>query len=234
MGTLRVTVSAVILAGAALWALESLGASAPESTRDRDGSHAQRCPDGARALFDGATLTGWGGARDGYRAEAGVLHSLPDCSGDLVTREQFSDFRLDFEFRLQPGSNSGIGIRAPFQANAAYDGMEIQILDDTLAIPRLKPHQRHGSIYGVVPAPPRILAPPGIWNRETIIADGSHVVVMLNGRIVVDADLQSATERGTIDRRSHPGLFRPSGHIHLCSHGDPVEFRSICITELRR
>lgn len=179
-------------------------------------------------------MNGWGGARDGYRAENGVLHSLPNCSGDLVTREQFSDFRLDFEFRLQPGSNSGIGIRAPFQANAAYDGMEIQILDDTLAIPKLKPHQRHGSIYGVVPAPPRILAPPGIWNRETIVADGSRVVVILNGQVVVDADLQAAAAHATVDQRSHPGLFRPAGHIHICSHGDPVEFRSICIAELRR
>ncbi|MDA0803432.1 MAG: DUF1080 domain-containing protein [Planctomycetota bacterium] len=193
---------------------------------------AVKCPDGARPLFNGVDLTGWGGERSGYSTSGGVLRCLPSCRGDLVTQDQYADFRLTFEFRLQPGSNNGIGIRAPMHANAAYDGMEIQVLDDSLPRPTLHPYQRHGSIYGIVPALPGCLVAPGQWNREVITALGTRVTVELNGLIIVDADLHQATANGTMDGQSHPGLFRHQGHIHLCGHGDPIEFRNMCIETL--
>ncbi len=196
-------------------------------------ARAAPCPDGAQPLFNGVDLNGWGGDVAGYEAKDGVLSCLPSCSGDLVTAEQYGDFTLSFEFRLQPGSNNGIGIRAPLSANAAYDGMEIQVLDDTLPRPGLKPFQRHGSIYGVVPARDRCLAAPGQWNHEVIEARGDHVVVTVNGLTVVDADIRLASASGTIDGHGHPGLMRKAGHIHLCGHGDPVQFRNMCIKVTR-
>lgn len=198
------------------------------------GAGAPGCPATSRPLFDGRSLDGWGGDTEGYAADGGILRCLPSCSGNLVTREQFGDFRLDLEFRLQPGSNNGIGIRAPFRSNPAYEGMEIQVLDDTLPRPGLRDVQRHGSIYGVVPADTGRLAPPGTWNRETIIADGTHIQVILNGAVIVDADVREAGEASAAGSGSHPGLLRRKGHIHLCGHGDPVEFRAMCITELGR
>ncbi len=191
------------------------------------------CPDGARALFNGVNLDGWGGDLAGYAARDGILSCLPSCSGDLVTAEQYGDFRLSFQFRLQPGSNNGIGIRAPFSANAAYDGMEIQVLDDVLPRPGLRPYQRHGSIYGVIPARDKCLAAPGQWNHEVIEARGDRIVVIVNGVTIVDANIRLASANGTIDGHGHPGLLRPAGHIHLCGHGDPVQFRNMCIQALR-
>ena len=54
--------------------------------------------------------------------------------GNLFTEKEYSDFILRFEFQLTPGANNGLGIRAPLRGNAAYDGMELQILDNTAEV----------------------------------------------------------------------------------------------------
>ena len=46
---------------------------------------------------------------------------------------------------MSPGGNNGIGLRAPFEGDAAYQGMEIQVLDDPA--PQYKDIQP-GSITG--------------------------------------------------------------------------------------
>ena len=71
-----------------------------------------------------------------------------------------------------------MGIRAPLKGNAAYVGMELQVLDNTAPkYAKLKPWQYHGSIYGIVPARTGYLNPPGEWNHETIVAIDDHVMV---------------------------------------------------------
>ena len=50
--------------------------------------------------------------------------------GNLLTDKEYADFILRFEFKLTPGANNGVGVRTPFEGNAAYEGMEIQVLDD--------------------------------------------------------------------------------------------------------
>src|SRR6476660_2755951 len=108
------------------------------------------------SLFDGKTLTGWqlvGQKGSGYGVENGLLVCPAEGGGNLFTVKEYANFVLRFEFRLFDGSNNGIGIRAPLEGDAAYAGMEIQILDDGAARyqGKLKPAQYHGSIYDVVP-----------------------------------------------------------------------------------
>ena len=85
---------------------------------------------GFQPLFDGKTLDGWQGARGGYDIVDGELRTKPGTGGNLLTVEEFGDFILRFEFRLTPGANNGLGIRAPARGDAAFQGMEVQILDD--------------------------------------------------------------------------------------------------------
>jgi len=188
-------------------------------------------------LFDGQSLNGWklmGKHGDGYGVTNGVIYCAHGGGGNLFTEKEYADFVLRFEFKLEYGSNNGIGIRAPYEGDAAYNGMEIQILEEAGALAekygKLRPAQFHGSVYDVIPAKLGALKPAGQWNWEEITADGRHVKVIVNGITILDANLNDVTEAGTI--RRHPGLFRDRGHIGFLGHDDYVEFRNIRVKEL--
>jgi hypothetical protein len=187
------------------------------------------------SLFDGKTLAGWqivGQKGSGYVVENGVLVCPADGGGNLFTTKEYANFTLRFEFRLFDGSNNGIGIRSPLAGDAAYAGMEIQILDDGAQRyqGKIKPAQYHGSIYDVFPAKQGFKKPTGEWNSEEITAKGRLITVVLNGTKIVDANLDSVSDPAVL--KKHPGLARTSGHIGLLGHGTRVEFRNFRIQEL--
>ncbi|PYV93064.1 MAG: DUF1080 domain-containing protein [Acidobacteria bacterium] len=187
------------------------------------------------SLFDGKTLDGWtlvGKTGRGYVVENHVLVCPADGGGNLFTRKEYSNFVVRFEFRTEPGGNNGVGIRAPLEGDAAYAGMEIQILDDQAPVyqGKLRPAQYHGSIYDVVPARQGFLKKAGEWNQEEITASGRRITVMLNGTTIVDANLDSVKDPQVL--KKHPGLARSQGHIGFLGHDTRVEFRSIRLKEL--
>jgi hypothetical protein len=194
--------------------------------------------EGFTSLFDGKSLEGWQGGKDGYVVEDGAIVSQPKGSGNLATVKEYGNFHLKFDFKLTPGANNGIGIRIPDEVDGkrldpAYQGMELQIIDDSSdKYKNIKEWQHHGSVYGIVPAKTGHLKPVGEWNSEEIIANGSHIKVILNGTTIVDADVAEASKNGTIDGREHPGLKRDKGHICFCGHGAEVWFRNLRIKEL--
>jgi hypothetical protein len=194
---------------------------------------AQEKADGFVALFNGRDFTGWTGHADGYGIEDGVLFCRPNTGRNIYTEKTYSNFVLRFEFKLEPGSNNGLGIRTPLEGDAAYVGMELQILDDTAEkYSNLHDWQYHGSIYGVVAAERGHLKPVGEWNYQEVIADGTRITVNLNGVTIVDADIKEASANGTLDGKEHPGLLNESGHIGFLGHGDYAAFRTIRIREL--
>ena len=189
---------------------------------------------GFQQLFNGKSLEGWtlvGGKGPGYSVKDGILVCPADGGGNLFTEKEYSNFIFRFEFRLTAGANNGVGIRAPLEGDAAYKGMEIQILDNTAPqYAHLRPGQYQGSIYDVVPAKRGFLKPVGEWNQEEIRAEGRHIRVTLNGTIIVDANLAAITDPEVL--KKHPGLARTSGHIGFLGHGTRVEFRNIRVKEL--
>ena len=189
--------------------------------------------EGFVSLFNGKDLTGWEGSTKGYVVEDGVIVCKKDGGGNLWTTKEFSDFHLKFEFRLTPGANNGLGIRMGPNAHAAYQAMELQILDNTAEkYAKLKPYQYHGSVYGVVPAKRGHLKPVGEWNRQEVIARKGRIQVILNGATIVDADVWKIDPEKTMDHRPHPGLHNKKGHIGFLGHGTHVEFRNLRIKEL--
>ena len=186
-------------------------------------------------LFDGTNFDNWVGNKAGYLLKDGVIEVNPEAKGggNLYTKEEFSDFIYRFEFQLTPGANNGIGIRAPLEGDAAYVGMEIQVLDSEHPIyANLKPYQYHGSVYGVLPAKRGFLKPTGEWNQEEIMIQGSKIKVTLNGTVITEADLKEATKNGTVDHNEHPGLKNSTGHIGFLGHGDVVRFKNMRIKKL--
>ena len=189
---------------------------------------------GFTMLFDGTNLDQWVGNTTGYLVEEGAMVAHPELShGDLFTKEEYANFEYRFEFQLTPGANNGLGIRAPLEGDAAYVGMELQILDNEAAKYKdLKPYQYHGSVYGVIPAKRGYLLPTGEWNQEEVVVKGTKIKVTLNGTVILDGDIKEPSLKGTADHNDHPGLKRTTGHIGFLGHGDVLRFKNIRVKKL--
>ncbi len=87
--------------------------------------------EGFETIYNGEDLSGWTGATDGYVATPNVLKSKPGAGGNLFHDQELTSFVFRFEFKLDEGGNNGVGLRAPVGKDAAYAGMESQILDNT-------------------------------------------------------------------------------------------------------
>lgn len=191
--------------------------------------------DGFVSLFNGKNLNGWIGNKTDYLVEDAVIVIRPKRGGhgNLYTEKEYADFNYRFEFQLTPGANNGLGIRTPPRGDAAYLGMELQILDNTAPIyANLQPYQYHGSVYGVIPAKRGFLKPLGEWNSEEVIIQGTRIKIILNGEVIVDGDIADGRDNGTMDHKNHPGLSNEKGHIGFLGHGSVVKFRNIRIKEL--
>lgn len=190
---------------------------------------------GFTELFDGKTTNGWQlvkGHGPGYVVKDGILVCPKEGGGNLFTAKEYKDFVFRFEFKMEPGGNNGVGIRSPLTGDAAYEGMEIQILDHDHARykGKIKPTQHHGSVYDVIAAKADALKPAGEWNVEEIRVKGNKIKVTLNGKVITDADLSTVTDEAV--HKKHPGLKRAQGHIGFLGHGSLVEFRNIRVKEL--
>ncbi len=191
--------------------------------------------EGFRMLFDGTNMHEWIGNTKDYVMEDGiiVMHPSKSFGGNLYSKDEFDNFALRFEFMLTPGANNGLGIRTPTEGDAAYVGMELQILDNEAPVYKdLQVYQYHGSVYGVIPAKRGFLKPTGEGNYQEVIADGDHIKVILNGNTIVDGNIREAAKNGTRDGKQHPGLFNKKGHIGFLGHGSEVKFKNIRIKQL--
>ena len=208
-----------------------------ESTGPLNELTAEEKAQGFVSLFNGKDLTGWIGSKDTYGVKDGILFCRKGTGRNIYTEKEYDDFVLRFEFKLQPGTNNGLGIRTPIEGDAAYVGMELQILDNTAEkYSNLHDWQYHGSVYGIAPADKTkrysAFKPVGEWNYEEVIADGNHIIVKVNGETIVDTNIKEASKDGTLSGKEHPGLFNKKGHIGFLGHGDYVEFRNIRIRPL--
>ena len=192
--------------------------------------------EGYTSLFNGKDLSGWVGDKISYTVKNGEIVVAPVdgvSGGNLMTAKEYSNFIFKFEFQLTPGANNGLAIHAPLEGDAAYQGKELQILDNTAdKYKGLKPYQFHGSVYGLMPAKRGYLNPVGQWNQQEVYVNGSHFKVTLNGTVILDGDLMEATKEGTLDGKEHPGLQKTTGHIGFLGHGDNLKFRNISIKEI--
>lgn len=191
---------------------------------------------GYKVLFDGTNMHSWTGNTVDYTLEDGTISMIPSKSfgGNLYTKDEYGNFIFRFEFQLTPAANNGLGIRTPMEGDAAYAGMELQILDSEHPVYKdLAVYQYHGSVYGIIPAERGHLKPVGEWNYQEVVANGDNIKITLNGHVILDGNLRDAVKNGTPDKKEHPGLFNKKGHIGFLGHGSPVKFRNIRIKELK-
>ena len=188
-------------------------------------------------LFNGKDLGGWSkydSRPDAWAVEPGMIVCTGKGGGWLGTDRDYADFILRLEYRLRPGGNSGVYVRAPDKGHISRVGMEIQILDD--ADPRyakIDYYQYSGALYHVVAPTQRANKPAGQWNTMEVRAEGRRLRVFLNGKKVLDADLDHCLKDPEV-AKEHPGLARTAGRIGLQSHSERVEFRNLRVKELGR
>ncbi|MHB8863537.1 MAG: 3-keto-disaccharide hydrolase, partial [Pirellulaceae bacterium] len=195
------TATVILLAGALASAQDKAQDRAPDKTQDRQtesvsGLSAAEAEEGFVPIFDGKSLDGWVGLKEdtsSYYVQDGMLICKETGHVHIFSEKEYANFVLRLQIKLDPGGNNGIGIRAQISDAPHIHGMEIQVLDDSYYEDgdpfHLKDYQHHGSIYGVVPAKTGHLKPAGEWNDQEIVCDGRHVKVILNGAVIVDADL---------------------------------------------
>lgn len=203
--------------------IELVGEDSDESEKDTEPVYG--------SLFNGENLEGWQiiGTPDTWGVEDGILYTDGDGSGWLSTENRYDNFVIELEYRVPEGGNSGLFLRSPREGNPAYEGLEIQILDDYAdQYADLKPWQYTGSIYFEEAASKRVTKPAGEWQSLKVRAEGPEIQVTLNGELIVNTTLINYMNNVP----SHPGLLKRSGFIGLQNHGDRVDFRNIKISEI--
>ncbi len=194
---------------------------------------------GWQLLWDGKTLNGWVGEKNGcktpptkgWKIEDGVLTVLPRSGvrgkklpkeqaalgggGDLVTVKDYRDFELSVDFRLTKAANSGIKY---FYNQKLFKGTceEYQILheahpDSTKG--RDGKCRRVASLYDMIPANAEpYVKPLGEWNTAKIVSKGTHVEHWLNGRKVIEYERGSEEFRAIVAKSKYVKNQKPGEH----------------------
>jgi len=226
---------------AALVTSAPLLAQGPSAKKSSDGQWIQ--------LFDGKSLAGWRGykAKDAsatrWKVENGTL-TVPqtgagDTKGrnDLITDATYDQFHLRWEWKIAQGGNSGVKYFVLEDQPAAI-GHEYQLIDDERhPDAKIGPHRQTAALYDVMQAHDRPIKPAGEWSTSEVIVRGKHVTHLLNGKTVLEYDLESPALKEAIGKSKFKDIARfgtpQSGHILVQDHGDAVWYRKIEIQRLK-
>jgi hypothetical protein len=197
--------------------LEWTGVRAPEINDQDDGSWKPGKP---VRLFNGRNLTGWHSRLPkreiGWRVEDGVLKNNAPAP-DLVSDKAFWNFLVHVQYKVEPHSNSGIGLRGRY---------EVQIYDDYGKPPSL---HGNGALYSRILPSANASRPAGEWQTLDIRLVGREVSVVLNDQKIIDKQrIEGLTAIASDPNEAEPGPFILQG-----DHG-PVEFREFVVTPLEK
>ena len=157
------------------------------------------------SLIHGSTLAGWQAeGKASWSVEDGAIvgrQGPGGASGDLFTKQRWTDFELEAEWRMRWPGNSGIW----FRWSGPNTGLQADILDEPAY-----PNTFSGSLYCMGKA---FIAKNGDaasvnrdgWNRVRIVARGDHFVIEQNGRKVVDVRESSFPGPGSVGIQAHAG-----------------------------
>jgi hypothetical protein len=170
-------------------------------------------------LFDGRSLEGWqpvGRGDSEWRAVNGILENAKS-GANLRSSQVFDDFRLQLEFRVPKGANSGVYLRGRY---------ELQI-DDAVGV---EPSSHHlGGLYGFIAPSENVARPAGEWQTMDVTLVGRMLTFVLNGTTVIcNQEIPGITGGALDSAEGEPGPLLLQG-----DHG-PVEFRNIVVTPARR
>jgi len=159
-------------------------------------SPAHVAPGPWRALLEKDSAPDWRGWKEpglpaGWHVAGGVL-SKDGPVDDLVTKENFGNFELELEWKIGKGGNSGIFYRGTREYDHIYwSAPEYQLLDDANTEDGKSRLTAAGAAFALYGAPAGVVHPYDHWNKTRLVMKGKHVEHWLNGRKVVDYELES-------------------------------------------
>lgn len=191
-------------------------------------------------LFDGKDTAGWRDFRaaapdPGWTVKDGVLSPDPKTSKDLISKGEYADFELEFDWKIAPMGNSGVMYHVLDQGDETYwSGPEYQLLDNAHGEP---PLQRAGSLFALYAPIADATKPVGQFNHSRLVVDHGKVHHWMNGVKVAEYDLNSADFKDRVAKSKFKAwpIFATgrTGHIALQNHGDWVGFKNIKIRILK-
>ncbi len=192
------------------------------------------------SLLSGDSLEAWTTKEGeapaaGWVMKGGVLHRK-EKAGDLISKEEYSNFELEWEWKIAPGGNSGIKFWVTAIGKQML-GIEYQIIDDSGHSDALNNADHTvGCIYDLVEASSdKKVNPPGEWNSSRVVARDGKIEHWLNGQMVASADTASDDYKERFAKSKYvkyEGFAPGHGKILIQDHGDEVWFRNMRVTRL--
>jgi hypothetical protein len=199
---------------------------------------------GWQLLFDGKTTSAWRSFKKdtfpqkGWAVEDGWLHCLGKDGGDLVSRTEFGDFELEWDWKQASAGNSGVKYFI-LESRSSAIGHEYQMIDDVNEPDATKADGKRvtASFYDVLkPTAKTPTKPAGEINHSRILVKGNHVEHWLNGVKVLEYECGSQAVKDAVAQskfKTSSGFGeKVTGHILLQDHHTEVWFQDIKIRPL--
>ena len=173
----------------------------------------------------------------GWQIDRKYLHFDGSSIGDIITKKEYENFELQFDYKVSEGTNSGVMYRVSLGDEKPYlSGPEFQILDDENHADGKNEMTSTGSLNGMYAPENKKTRAAGSWNSVRIVVDGKNIKHYLNSIKVVEAEIgsndwnQRLAESKFNDSAKYAKNSR--GHIAFQENGDEVWYRNIRIKDL--
>lgn len=194
---------------------------------------------GWELLFDGKTLSGWGCTDPkpgGWIIDKSALFYTNKGGGYEYTQKTFGNFEFKTDFMVDKGTNSGIFFRWADLGDPVQTGFEMQVLDSA----DKKEVDKHdcGALYDALAPSENAMKPALEWNTVDIKCMNSLIMITMNGKRILVANLDRWTEAhknpdGTGNKYDAALKdWARSGHIGFQAHGGKVWFKNVKVREL--
>lgn len=209
--------------------------------------------EGWQLLFDGKSYKGW----HKYGADSvGSAWIVDDNSmhlkaknredwqikggGDIVTDEEFDNFHLMYDWKIDIGGNSGVIFyiqEDPVKYRWGWQtGPEMQVLDNERHADAKITTHRAGDLYDLIASSSEPVKPALEWNRAEIVSNNGKLDFFLNGVNIVSTTMWDDNWKKLIAGSKFKGSpdfgIYKKGKLGLQDHGDNVWFRNIKIKKL--
>ncbi|MBI3567387.1 MAG: DUF1080 domain-containing protein [Gemmatimonadetes bacterium] len=147
-------------------------------------------------LFNGTSTDAWRGYQmktmpAGWSIKDGTLTKSGSVE-DLISKDEWGNFELEFEWKLGKGGNSGVFYRATEEYPKVYwSATEYQLLDDAGHPDGKNPLTSAAAAYALYAPPRGVVKPADQWNSSRIVVRGTHAEHWLNGKKVVEYEYGS-------------------------------------------